>query len=99
MKSDGEPSRHGLESGIVVAAIPGLEERHVVARLNFDDPGVVLIFGLARHEAKFRAEMLHHKEGDVLTPTAHIGGSGGHERGGAARQPCGLRAWRGSQRG
>lgn len=50
--TDGEHARRPgvlkpIRSGIVVAAVPGFEECHVVARHDFDGPRVILVLGLA----------------------------------------------------
>src|SRR5262245_54020563 len=47
----GRTRRSADRSGIVVAAVPRLEERHVVAGQDFDSPRVILVLGLAKDEA------------------------------------------------
>lgn len=50
-----------LASGVVVAAIPGLKECHVVARLRFNGPGVIIFLGLAKNKPERSAEAINCK--------------------------------------
>jgi hypothetical protein len=48
-------------SGIVLAAVPRFMESHVIARLQFNPPAIVLPFGRTRHESKCCAKPFNRK--------------------------------------
>ena len=58
-------------SGVIVATVPGLEERHVVARLRLNGPVILFIFGCAKNQAKGGAELVDRERGHADSLVLH----------------------------